>query len=292
MQKKRNWEEYNEKLVRRGELYISLDFLENWDEKLDKMNSGKVGRPYIYPQTFMQFLAFLHKAFLPYRQLEGLLRKLSEHISKLRVIDYSTICKRLKKLDFEIPRNLREDLVVAIDSSGMKVTNRGEWIRHKWKTHRGWIKVHIAVDTKTKKLLALRVTDERTGDGKMLKPLVEDVKEKGEKITRVYADGGYDSKDNFNYLADNDIEPVIKTRKDASTKARGSPSRAKKVREIKELGYEGWRDKYKYGYRWMVETFFSGVKRVFGETVRAKTIEGVFQEVKIKFILYNMLLNV
>ena len=84
---------------------------------------------------------------------------------------------------------------------------------------------------------------------------------------------------------------MIKTRKDASTKARGSPSRAKKVREIKELGYEGWRDKYKYGYRWMVETFFSGVKRVFGETVRAKTIEGVFQEVKIKFILYNMLLN-
>jgi len=292
MQKKRNWKEYNEKLVRRGEIYLSLDFLENWDEELEKMNKGKVGRPYLYPQTFMQFLAFIHVAFLPLRQMEGFLRKLSEYIPRLKVIDYSTICKRLKKLDFEIPRNLREDLVVAIDSSGMKVTNRGEWIRHKWKTHRGWIKVHIAVDTKTKKLLALRVTDERTGDGKMLKPLVEDVKEKGEKITRVYADGGYDSKDNFNYLADNGIESVIKTRKDASTKARGSPSRAKMVREVRELGYEAWRDKYKYGYRWMVETFFSGVKRVFGETVRAKTIEGVFQEVKIKFILYNMLLNV
>ena len=64
------------------------------------------------------------------------------------------------------------------------------------------------------------------------------------------------------------------------------------MREIKELGYEGWRDKYKYGHRWMTETFFSGVKRVFGETSRANTVEGVFQEVKMKFIFYNMLLSI
>ncbi|MHC1583458.1 MAG: IS5/IS1182 family transposase, partial [Methanosarcinales archaeon] len=38
LQSKRNWKEYNEKLVRRGELYISLDFLENWDEELNRMN--------------------------------------------------------------------------------------------------------------------------------------------------------------------------------------------------------------------------------------------------------------
>ncbi|CAD7768662.1 hypothetical protein FHEFKHOI_00375 [Candidatus Methanoperedenaceae archaeon GB50] len=42
---RRNWKEYDEKLVRRGELYISLDFLENWDEELSKM------------KTFIQFLA-------------------------------------------------------------------------------------------------------------------------------------------------------------------------------------------------------------------------------------------
>ena len=150
MQRKRNWKEYNEKLVRRGELYISLDFLENWDEELNRMNEDKVGRPFKFPQTFMHFLAFL-----PLRQMEGfLMRKLSEHVPKLKVADYSTICKRLRKLDFELPGNLGEDLVVAVDSSGMKVTNRGEWIRHKWKTRKGWIKVHIAVDVKTKKLLA------------------------------------------------------------------------------------------------------------------------------------------
>jgi len=289
---RRNWKEYNDRLVKRGEVYISLDFLEKWDEELQKMNKGKVGRPYLYPETFIYFLGFLHIVFLPLRQLEGFLRRLSKYIPRLKPLDYSTICKRLKKLNIELPRNLGEDLIIAIDSTGMKVTNRGEWIRHKWKTRKGWIKVHIAVDVKTKKLLALRVTDERTGDGKMLKPLVEQVKRRGGKISRVYGDGGYDSRENFNYLAGKGIEPVIKTRKNASTKARGSPSRARMVREVRKLGYEGWRDKYKYGDRWMVETFFSGVKRVFGETVRSKTIEGIFKEVEMKLIFYNMLLNI
>jgi len=150
----------------------------------------------------MYFLAFLHIAFLPYRQLEGFLRKLSKFMPKLRPVDYSTICKRLKKLKINLSACHEKDLVIAIDSSGMKVTNRGEWIRHKWKTRKGWIKVHITVDVKTKKLLAIEVTDERVSDVKMLKPLVEQIKEKGGEIARVYADGGYDSRENFNYLAE------------------------------------------------------------------------------------------
>ena len=33
---KRNWREYNEKLVARGEAYISLDFIETQDKDLEK----------------------------------------------------------------------------------------------------------------------------------------------------------------------------------------------------------------------------------------------------------------
>jgi len=43
-------------------------------------------------------------------------------------------------------------------------------------------------------------------------------KNKGRKPDRAIAEG-------FNYLDSNGIEPVIKTRKDASTKARRSPAR-------------------------------------------------------------------
>mgnify|MGYP000274079309 CR=1 FL=1 len=295
MPERRNWKEYNEKLVRRGEIYVSLDFLDNWEKELEELNRGKRGRPYKYPHSFMLFLAFLHVAFLPFRQLEGFLRGLSKYIPELKIADYTTIFKRLKKIKIEIPlQELGNDVIIALDSTGMKISSRGEWIRHKWKVRKGWVKVHIAVDIKTKKLLALEITDERIGDGKMLKPLMRQAKRNinGGRIKAVYGDGTYDSRDNFNFLDSEEIEPIIKTRKDASIRAKGSPSRAKMVREMKKLGYEGWRDKYRYGDRWAVETFFSGVKRTFGETTIAKTVEGVFQEVKLKFLFYNMLLSV
>jgi hypothetical protein len=59
----------------------------------------------------------------------------------------------------------------------------------------------------------------------MLESLIEQVKEntKGKKIRRAYGDGGYDSGKNFNYLSSNGVEPVIKTRRNSSTRARGSP---------------------------------------------------------------------
>ena len=84
--------------------------LKEWDRELDRMNRNKIGRPFIYPESFMYFLAFIHIAFLPYRQIEGFFRKLSEFIPKLKSADYSTLCKRLKKLDVNLPENLGEIL--------------------------------------------------------------------------------------------------------------------------------------------------------------------------------------
>jgi hypothetical protein len=56
-------------------------------------------------------------------------------------------------------------VTIAADSSGIKVSNRGEWIRHKWKVKRGFIKVHIAVDTRTKQIIAMEITKERFQTG-------------------------------------------------------------------------------------------------------------------------------
>jgi len=46
-------------------------------------------------------------------------------------------------------------------------------MRTKWRRRRGFLKIHIAVDVRTKQGVAMEVTDERTGDGKVLVPLVE-----------------------------------------------------------------------------------------------------------------------
>ena len=46
---------------------------------------------------------------------------------------------------------------LAVDSTGLKQHNRGEWIRHKWKVRRGFVKLHVMVDVDTKKILAVQV---------------------------------------------------------------------------------------------------------------------------------------
>jgi hypothetical protein len=62
------------------------------------------------------------------------------------------------KIDLAANVELDKDVTIAVDSSGIKVSNRGEWIHKKWRVQRGFIKVHIAVDTKTKQILAIEVT--------------------------------------------------------------------------------------------------------------------------------------
>ena len=114
----------------------------------------------------------------------------------------------------------RGDIVIAVDSTGIKVTNRGEWILDKWKNKRirkGFIKIHVAVDIKTKKIISMSVTKEDVHDGKMLKELVNDVSN-NYNIKKILADGAYDSKDNFRYLDEMKITPVIKVRKNSSIK--------------------------------------------------------------------------
>jgi hypothetical protein len=154
----RNWKNYNESLVKRGEILLDFDVIDNWDSELEKMNEGKEGRKFVYPDSFIKLLGYMRAYFhLPYRQTEGVVR---EHASNTlpSIPDYSNISRRINRLDIKISlddtdkSDLHNDnFVLAIDSTGLKVTNRGEWIRHKWKVKRGYLKIHIAVDIKRKK---------------------------------------------------------------------------------------------------------------------------------------------
>ena len=55
-----------------------------------------------------------------------------------------------------------DDLIIAVDSTGIKVTNRGQWMSDKWNIKKkGYLKIHIAVNIKTKEILALEVTDKK-----------------------------------------------------------------------------------------------------------------------------------
>ena len=58
------------------------------------------------------------------------------------------------------------DIIIAIYSTGIKVTNRGQWMqKEKWhiRKKKGCLKIHVAIDIKTnKEILALEVTDEKS----------------------------------------------------------------------------------------------------------------------------------
>ena len=272
--RKINWSEYNESLVRRGEVMFDTDFLANWRAELKIMNKGKEGAKYLYPNSLILLLATVHVYLLPYRQLEGFLRMMSIHIERLQeaVPDYTTMWWRVVKVKVHLnPKiNLEKDpITIAVDSTGIKVTNRGEWIRDKWKERRGFIKIHVAVNVKTKQILSMEVTKEDVADGKMLKPLVHDVTTsaasfpyaKENRIIEVIADGTYDSKDNFRYLDELKIKPVIKVRKNSSTNANGCIPR-KRVVIVEQLeNVKRWKKRHGYGMRWIAESAFSSIKR-------------------------------
>ena len=72
---KRNWKKYNQSLVRRGEIMLSFDAMEQWSAELKEMNQGKEGHRFAYPETFMEALGCCHLYLhLPYRQTEGLIK--------------------------------------------------------------------------------------------------------------------------------------------------------------------------------------------------------------------------
>ncbi|MBC7219552.1 MAG: IS5 family transposase [Hadesarchaea archaeon] len=292
---KRDWKTYNDRLVKRGELLLDLDFVENWEKELEEMNRGKRGKPYAYPESLIEFLAFPRYFFrLPFRQEEGFVEALRKFVPELEVPDYSTICRRINSLQPKFERSLQDlgdDVVVAIDASGIKVTNRGDWIREQWnqKPRRGYLKIHLVVDTKTKQILAMEVTDERTGDIKMFKPLVERASGRA-RIKLVLADSAYDSRDNFNFLEARGIEPGIKIKRGASGKARGSLARRRAARELLQ-DEEGWKRKVGYGRRWVVEGTFSNLKRFFGEFVMAQKFENMAREMMLKAFCYNLLIK-
>jgi Transposase DDE domain len=98
-----------------------------WDYNLDRMNENKKGKPYSFPDSFILIIGYIRIYFhLPYRQTEGVIKATGKNLLPDHP-SYSQICRRLNKLDITSNRmDDDENIVIAIDSAGIKVTNRGQ----------------------------------------------------------------------------------------------------------------------------------------------------------------------
>nr|MDO8080353.1 IS5 family transposase [Candidatus Freyarchaeota archaeon] len=284
----------DDKLIERGELILLIDCGESPEEELKVMNEGKVGRPFNYTDSLIWALALLRVCLhLPYRQLVGFVGKLFSLAGAKLVVDPSTAYRRIKRLvgERKIP-DLRlkpgEAVTVAVDSTGLKVGNYGEWMRHKWKRRRGFVKFHLVVDIKTRKILGFKATSEEVSDARAFPELLQQAQSKAE-VEAALGDGAYDTRDCFNDCSERSVKPLFRVRKNASTKSRGSPSRAEVVRQVKRNGYKAWAREAGFGRRWAVETAIGSFKAMFGEYVAARTLEAAQWEVGLKVAVYNQL---
>jgi hypothetical protein len=66
-----DWCAVDERLIRRGELLLSLDFLNNYDYELSVMNDGKVGRPFKITYGYIVFLLSDTYSPCPIGRLKG-----------------------------------------------------------------------------------------------------------------------------------------------------------------------------------------------------------------------------
>ncbi len=314
-----DWPSYNRSLVRRGEILFSYDFLDTWDSELEAMNKNKMGKPFLFPDSFILAIGYIRYSFqLPYRQTQGIIDATGKNLDS-KSPSYGHICKRINKLNVEIrgageggmggDKTTDDDddyIMISIDSSGAKITNRGQWMDKKWKVQnrKGYLKIHIAVNIKTKEIIALEITDEKVHDGRMLKKLVNQVLDGSSttttttisdtksnikliKIKSVSADGAYDYNGNFQYLQEKGITPGIKVRSNSIVSERNNKLRNKEV-YLQSKDLLKWKKKRKYGHRWIAETAFSTLKRTFGEYVSATRFQNMVQEMMIKVSLYNL----
>ena len=232
---------------------------------------------------------FLHYYFgLPYRQTEGLLRTYSSVLP--RIPDYTSIQKRINKLKIseKMPKKKKKgkNIVIAIDSTGIKVTNRGDWMSKKWGQRKRFLKLHIGANVDTKEIMAVEITDEHVHDDtKLFKKILEKAKRRG-KVTKLLGDAAYDSCKNFSHLKEQGIVAGIKVRVSSVCGKGGGDARDRAVKQQKGAN-DRWVASVSHGKRRVVESVFSSFKRMFGEVVRSRNKHNMEQELMLKILLYN-----
>ncbi len=104
-----DWPSDNRSLVRRGEILFSCDFLDTWDYELQMMNKNKMGKPFIFPNSFILIIGYIRYSFqLPYRQTEGIIKATGKRLPG-NPPSYGHICKRINKLNIDIKNRDKTD---------------------------------------------------------------------------------------------------------------------------------------------------------------------------------------
>jgi hypothetical protein len=289
----RHWSQYNKALVRRGSLtlWLSDEIITQWRET---KRTGKRGAPRTYTDTAILCMATLEEVYhLPLRATQGLMLSVIKLLGiKLAVPDDTTLCRRRKALEVELPRlSKSEPLHVVVDSTGIKVYGEGEWKvrQHGYSRRRTWRKLHIGVDEATLEFVAVVVTTNDFKDSQLLPDLLEQV---ADEINQVSADGAYDSRGCYDAIRGREARAAIPPQKRARIWQHGNTKRERHIRDenlraIRQKGRREWKRTSGYHRRSLAETQVFRVKMIFGERVSARSFEGQAAQMLVRCATLN-----
>jgi hypothetical protein len=298
---------YNRKLVNRGRIITLLLEPSLLDHDFtDDINHGKRGRPFIFSTALVKAaLAVKCALHLAYRQLEGFVEDVCRRL-KMRVPNFRTIWWRFDKSAPEpvkrlTPQNNRA--IIAIDSTGLRPVNDGEYRAMKYDKRREWIKMHAAFDVDTKEFVNVSITKGNVNDSLKFTETIKPV-----KAAQILADKGYDTVEVFEFCKKMGITPKIPVKLNATNGGSRSSARRDAItdqlgfqirpgwygfnihlnKEMKSENQKKWKTRVGYGKRSLIESSFSTYKRIFGECLFSKKMCNIRKEIVTKLNLYNL----
>lgn len=282
--------EATDKYTKEGYLYFSFDFLKDWGKELETLNKNKGGKKFKFPNSMIKCCSKIKFAFqIGWRQVSGILSTLKKWIPIPDVPKKSQISQRFNDLKFDYQESIIKDdsQNIAIDSTGIKLRFSGQWIREKHKVRSPFLKLHVAVNTKTNQAVARSLTEDNVSDGSQAKKLLRESC-KISKVVKGFMDGAYDSIELWSWCLNNGIEPFIRLRKDA--KPHGLSYRAEQAKIMQEIGHEEWMTMGGMGEREPAECWNSSFKRRFGEFFCCRNSKSMDQEIRFKIMMCNELI--
>jgi hypothetical protein len=285
---RRAWRLYNEQLVKRGEFLLDLDMIQDWDGELVLMNAKKVGRPFRFPNSLIQIQALWHAKQIPLRMIEGITRKLCRYSLLPDFNDYTTVDRRIMKLDYELEPPNGDCIRIFSDGSGIQATSGGEYLREKYgKKNRRWVQIVLLGNPDTKEPVSYEVNLIQESEAESTQRQTVDLLRRGMTIVSAGGDGAMDSIDLWTFLEEQGIEPIIKPDKNARIDSESS-RRNNFVKKIRRTGFHNWSRDNHYGGRWpATEGIFSAIKRIFGEQIWARSEKGMLKETAAKVWAYQ-----
>ena len=163
------------KCAARGRLLV-LEKDPNAGEELEKVNRKKAGAPCRHAESaFMDLAAVRRMTGASHENLEGLARQAPGDDDAPR---HAHTCRKNNGTKADIRGGMAmasskmRAMRVAAGPSGPQRNDRGERTRKKRKPRRGFVKAHVLVDARTRRVLAPKAAGGRAGDSPVSGPLV------------------------------------------------------------------------------------------------------------------------